>query len=248
MPNLPMVIGHRGASGCAPENTFAAFDRALELGCAEFEFDVRQCKDGAAVVIHDATVDRTTGAQGVVAESTLAELQALDAGSWYGPAFAGQRIPSLAGLFERYAGRAKLWVELKEPNLEGALISLVERHGLQGRTAALAFDQAVVQTLAAQGAGRLHLGWLTEHPPADAVKQAVALGAQGIYAHVQGVTPELVEAAAARGLVVGAWGVETEAEVAHAARCGVSAVIHNFPDQAQAQLRRLASAEELRHV
>lgn len=96
----PPVIAHRGASGDAPENTMAAFTRAAQLGMRWVEFDVMLAACGTPVIIHDETLDRTTNAVGGVGDYPYAYLQTLDAGSWYGAAFAGERIPSLQQLAE----------------------------------------------------------------------------------------------------------------------------------------------------
>jgi glycerophosphoryl diester phosphodiesterase len=90
------VAGHRGAAGRAPENTCASFRLAWELGADMVELDVRLTADGHPVVLHDPTLDRTTSGTGRVAERTLAEIRSLDAGSHFGPAFAGERVPALA--------------------------------------------------------------------------------------------------------------------------------------------------------
>ncbi|HKF73442.1 MAG TPA: glycerophosphodiester phosphodiesterase [Stellaceae bacterium] len=92
---LPRVIGHRGACGLAPENTVASFCKAAELGVRWVEFDVHLSADGVPVVIHDDTVNRTTSGRGRVASLTLAELRALDAGTWFQPRFHGERVPTL---------------------------------------------------------------------------------------------------------------------------------------------------------
>ena len=94
------VVGHRGASGYAPENTLAAFRRAVELGATFIETDLQLSRDARFIAIHDATLDRTTTARGPVQALTLAELRELDAGSWFGPAFAGERIPTLEEILE----------------------------------------------------------------------------------------------------------------------------------------------------
>src|SRR5882724_8531889 len=101
-----MVIAHRGASSSAPENTLAAFDLALEMGTRHLELDVELTRDDHVVVIHDDTVDRTTDGSGPVTSHALAALQGLDAGSWFGGKFAGQRIPTFEEVLERYQGRA----------------------------------------------------------------------------------------------------------------------------------------------
>ncbi|MCI4060259.1 glycerophosphodiester phosphodiesterase, partial [Bacillus cereus] len=86
----------------APENTFAAFDLAAEKNADMIELDVQLTKDRQIVVIHDDRVDRTTNGSGFVKDFTLEELQKLDAGSWYGPAFQGERIPTLEAVLKRY--------------------------------------------------------------------------------------------------------------------------------------------------
>jgi glycerophosphoryl diester phosphodiesterase len=92
---LPPVIGHRGAAARAPENTLAGLRRARALGVAWVEFDVRLTADGALVLCHDARLDRTTDRTGKVADHRLATIRECDAGSWFGPAFAGERVPTL---------------------------------------------------------------------------------------------------------------------------------------------------------
>jgi glycerophosphoryl diester phosphodiesterase len=93
--NLPLVIGHRGAAARAPENTLAGLRRAKALGCLWVEFDVRLTADGALVLCHDASLDRTTDRIGKLAGQSLAAIRECDAGGWFGPAFAGERVPTL---------------------------------------------------------------------------------------------------------------------------------------------------------
>ena len=95
-----LVIAHRGASGHAPENTLAAFKRALALGATFIETDLQLSRDSHFVAIHDDTVNRTTNGQGKVHDLSLAELRRLDAGSWFGSEFTGERIPTLDEILE----------------------------------------------------------------------------------------------------------------------------------------------------
>jgi glycerophosphoryl diester phosphodiesterase len=94
--DLPAVIGHRGAAGAAPENTLASIRKARELGATWIEFDVKLTKDGHAILFHDDRLERTTDGRGPVAATTLAEIGRLDAGSWFGPAFRGEPVPTFA--------------------------------------------------------------------------------------------------------------------------------------------------------
>ncbi len=93
--NPPRIVGHRGAKAVTPENTLAAFRRAHADGASWVEFDAKLTRDGHVIVMHDETLERTTSGTGNVADRTLAELQALDAGSWFAPQFTGERIPTL---------------------------------------------------------------------------------------------------------------------------------------------------------
>jgi glycerophosphoryl diester phosphodiesterase len=110
-------IAHRGASGHAPENTMAAFDKAVEMKADYFELDVQMTKDGHLVVIHDTTVDRTTNGTGNVKDYTLKEIRQLDAGSWFGPEYQGERIPTLDEVLDKYQGKIGILIELKKPSL-----------------------------------------------------------------------------------------------------------------------------------
>lgn len=92
---LPKVIGHRGAAAHAPENTLASFRKAAALGTRMVEFDVKLTRDGVPIVMHDDMVDRTTDGTGAVRDMTFDRIRTLDAGGWFGPAFAGERVPTL---------------------------------------------------------------------------------------------------------------------------------------------------------
>ncbi|MFE9672677.1 glycerophosphodiester phosphodiesterase [Streptomyces sp. NPDC006259] len=120
----PSVIAHRGASAQAPENTLAAVDAAADLGVRWVENDVQRTKDGELVVIHDDGLDRTTDVEEVfpgrapwkVKDFTAAEIARLDAGSWFGPAYAGARVPTLPEYLRRVEYHdQKLLLELKNP-------------------------------------------------------------------------------------------------------------------------------------
>ena len=108
----PVIFAHRGASAHAPENTLAAFELALEQKADAIELDVKLSADGRAVVIHDSTLDRTTGTHGRVKDLSLAELQSLDAGSFFSERYEGEKIPTLEAVFEAVGKRTVINVEL----------------------------------------------------------------------------------------------------------------------------------------
>jgi glycerophosphoryl diester phosphodiesterase len=131
----PLILAHRGASNAAPENTMAAFRLAAEMGADGLELDVRLCQDGEAVVFHGSSVDETTDGSGRVKDLTLAELQELDAGGWFAPEFAGERIPILAQVLHELGPRLTLNIELKtgalfSDGLEAEVVRLVEDSNL----------------------------------------------------------------------------------------------------------------------
>ena len=109
----PWVIGHRGYPAKYPENTLAAFEAAIEAGAIMIELDVMLSRDRKVVVIHDATLDRTTNGKGNVADFTLAELKQLDAGSWLDAQFADQQIPELSEVLDLINSRAYVNIEIK---------------------------------------------------------------------------------------------------------------------------------------
>lgn len=176
MPNLltlpgrhkPYVMAHRGNRVACPENTLAAFRRALDDGADIVETDLHLTADGVFVCIHDATVDRTTDGHGPVAGMTLAQLKTLSAACGRSE-FQGERIPTLAELAALVPEDAALGLELKtdrflEPAVCSRLIAELNASGVRNRTVVLSFSLARVQAVAAV-APDLPIGWITVSRP-----------------------------------------------------------------------------------
>lgn len=148
----PLVIAHRGYSAGAPENTLAAFEAALRVGADLLELDVAMDAEGIPVVIHDDTLERTSDALGNVADLTAAQLRSIDAGSWFSPAYTGQRIPTLAdvvALVARHPG-AGLLVEFKgswSPAEVHVAAAVVRAGGIADRSILQSFDRGTVAAL-----------------------------------------------------------------------------------------------------
>jgi glycerophosphoryl diester phosphodiesterase len=135
--NRYVTIAHRGAAGYAPENTMAAFKKAVEMRADYFELDVQMSKDGELVVIHDTTVNRTTNIHSKepvkVGNLTAAELKQLDTGSYFGSEFSGERIPAFKEVLDEFAGKIGMVIEIKAPELypgieEKIAAALIERN------------------------------------------------------------------------------------------------------------------------
>jgi len=150
----PKLVGHRGACDVAPENTLASFERAWRDGADVVELDVRLSADGHVVVLHDALLDRTTDGTGYVGDRTLAELKQLDAGSWFDPRYAGERIPTLDEVLDWARGKAGLLLELKyepygsfDPALVPGVLRVVTGAGIEDQVAAISYQGRALQQL-----------------------------------------------------------------------------------------------------
>jgi glycerophosphoryl diester phosphodiesterase len=231
-PHDFLIIAHRGASSYAPENTMAAFDLALQMGASHLELDVHLTHDDHLVVIHDDTVDRTTNGTGAVASQTLAALQTLDAGAWFGEAFAGARIPTLADVLTCYQGRAHLHIELKghTVHLPQRTVDLVRAHGMAQHVTFTSFQHTHLQTMRAY-APELPTGWLVGAISDAVIAQAHALGCTQLCPRAPLVTPEIVQRLHAEGFRVRAWGVTHEALMRQVVETGANGMTVNFPDK-----------------
>jgi glycerophosphoryl diester phosphodiesterase len=141
------VGGHRGASAVAPENTYAAFEQAVAQGAEYAETDIRRTADGELVLVHDATLDRTSDGRGPVSSMTLAEIRRLDAGAWYGDAFRGERIPELAPFLhwiEAHPGFGAA-LEVKASGVGAEVARLAWASPARDRLAIYAFDPAEIR-------------------------------------------------------------------------------------------------------
>ncbi|GAA0456918.1 glycerophosphodiester phosphodiesterase [Paractinoplanes deccanensis] len=168
----PHRIAHRGYSAVAPENTLPAFAAAVRGGATFVEFDVRTTADDVPVVIHDRTVDRTTTGTGHVWDLTLASLAMLDAGSWFSPAYAGVRIPTLAETLALLAPPGpQLLLEIKPPSALPEIKTIVEMvtaAGLHDRTIVQSFDPEVLR-LVREAAPSVRRGLLRLRFEADTI-------------------------------------------------------------------------------
>ena len=157
MSSLPLIIGHRGASAVAPENTLTAFAQAMADGADGIEFDVRLARDGVPVVIHDATLERTGLTIGKIADLSSEELQQVDIGSWFrrrlhsSVDFSGERLPSLSQVFDFFSGRPGLsYLEMKseirdDVRLATEVVRAIREYSLGERVIVESFNLSLIQ-------------------------------------------------------------------------------------------------------
>jgi glycerophosphoryl diester phosphodiesterase len=224
-------VAHRGASRYAPENTLAAFRRALEHGAPAVEADVQRTKDDRLVVIHDQTVNRTTDGVGAVGAFALADLRRLDAGRWFAPEFAGERVPLLDEVLELIRGRALLQLEIKNApvfydGIEKQILDTLRAHGMEDDVLLMSFDHKSVQAVRALSprvaTGILYGARLIDGPAAARAAAADALCIEWGFA-----TPDVVAQAHAAGLSVFVWTVDEEEAARRCLAHGVDGIASN---------------------
>jgi glycerophosphoryl diester phosphodiesterase len=209
----PKIVAHRGGGTLAPENTFAALRCGLDYGFRAVEFDVMLSSDGVGVVLHDDMLGRTAAGSGSVAAHTAAALTALDAGSWFSPLFADEKVPDF-GLFIEYCKASRIWmnIEIKPvPGHEretGRVVAGVARACFGDAIAAgdpaqlplLSSFSAAALAAAREAAPELARGYLLDALPADWLAQTRALDAVAVHTNHQHLTPALARAVKDAGL------------------------------------------------
>src|SRR5690606_8664460 len=235
-------IAHRGASGHAPENTLAAFDKAVKMKADFFELDVQMSKDGHLVVIHDATVDRTTDGTGRVGDLTLKELKRLDAGSWFGPEFAGERIPTLEEVLDRYRGKIGILIEIKNPELypgieEKVANALKKRHMHRPNN-----GKVIVQSFGHDSVKKFHrllpsvpVGVLLSYGDyrdgvSDEELADFARYADYVNPNQMLVDEDLVRRIHNLGMKITPWTIQTKEEADRMIALGVDGIVTDFPE------------------
>lgn len=240
---FPSIVAHRGASSTRPENTVASFEEAVRLGAPLVELDVRLSRDGAPIVMHDPTVDRTTDGAGVVAELTAAEIALLNAGTDGRP----EPVPTLAEVLALLSGRAGVVLEIKnlpgEPGYEPAGEPIVEavheelgRHPFVGPVLVVSFNPSSIAA-SRSIAPDVPTGFLTTDlvAPREALAHAAASGHDLLLPGTRSLIPAgrtFVEEAHDGGIRVGTWTVDDPRELAMLLAWDVDAVASNDPAMA----------------
>lgn len=225
----PLVIAHRGASHEKPENTFSAYERAVELRADMIEIDLHRTRDGEVVISHDAEL-AGLGGEGEIADATLAEVRALDAGE-------GEHVPTLDEVLDGFGARIAFNLELKQatggayPDLEALTLAAVRDRSLIEATLFSSFYDPVLARLRADGPETRIALLLSRRYPVDPFARARALGAEAINPEDCLVTPKLVAEAHDAGLAVYPFTVDDEARMRELLSWGVDGLFTNVPGQ-----------------
>jgi len=231
------AIAHRGASGHAPENTMAAFRRAVELGATFIETDLQLSRDARVVAIHDFTLDRTTNGKGQVHVQTLEQIRALDAGAWFGDhgaePFSGERVPTLDEILD-FAKEHDIifYLEIKSGpawGIEHAVVATLRDQNASARVVILSFDPATLDSVHRLDSTMM-TGFLCEHPSNDLVERTVRAGARQLVARGDLITANIVEKAHHAGLQVVAWTINEPEQMRRLIATGIDGIITDYPD------------------
>ncbi len=237
----PFVAAHRGLSAAAPENTLAAFRLAIEAGVDMLELDVHLTREGRVAVIHDRTLQRTTTGNGPVRSYTSAEISSLDAGSWFDPRFALERVPLLEDVIALAAGRCWLNVELKSHFLHREVpgfyarrvVDVVRSHNALDQVMFSSFDAELVHAIRAESpeatTGVLYNWHRDLWRPPSAI--AARCGASAFICSWTELTRRRFDDAKAAGLAVAVYTVNDPEEACRQADRGVDLVISDAPDR-----------------
>ncbi|MFG2515341.1 glycerophosphodiester phosphodiesterase [Streptomyces sp. NPDC048584] len=215
-----LTIGHRGIMGVEPENTLRSFVAAQESGLDVIELDLHLSKDGALVVMHDAEVDRTTDGTGAIADRTLAELRALDAGR-------GERIPVFEEVLD--AVRAPLQAEIKDVQAARALAGVMNARDLTDRVEVSSFHDEAITEIARLVPG-VRTALVASRYGTDVVERAVAAGAGAVCLNIRRLTLEIVEQARKAELRIFGWVVNTQDHLRLVRALGLDGATTDYPE------------------
>jgi glycerophosphoryl diester phosphodiesterase len=247
----PLIIAHRGGADLAPENTLAAFRNAIALGADMIEIDVHLTKDGRVVVIHDNTVDRTTGGHGRIADLTLAKIKQLDAGKKFDEKFAGEKVPTLEETMETLDGKVQLLIEIKKdhdtlyPGLEEKVVKIIHQYDAGKWVVVQSFNKHSVEKVQKADPSLRTFYLLGHNFPAFYDSLAVSLrqgktlspSFTGIAPHYSVLDAGKVDTLHTAGYLVYAWTVKP-AEMERLIAMHVDGIITNDPDTLIALLKK----------
>jgi glycerophosphoryl diester phosphodiesterase len=226
-----LITGHRGASGLAPENTISAMQKAIEVGSDYSELDVQETSDGVLILLHDSSLKRTTGIEKNIWELDYASLDDLDAGSWFGPEFKGESIPTLEEVMDFVRGKMKLNIEMKvnshEEMLAERVVKTIEKKDFISECIITSFDFESINKVRALNK-KIQVGYLFSKIPEDVDVFAADVDLFSVNYKI--VDAEFVKKANANHKSVHVYTVNDPEEMKRLINIGVDNIITDRPD------------------
>ncbi|MEH7082609.1 glycerophosphodiester phosphodiesterase family protein [Neobacillus drentensis] len=233
------TVAHRGASGYAPENTIAAFDKGVDMKADYIEIDVQRSKDGKLVIIHDTKVDRTTDGTGYVKDLTFDQIRSLDAGSWKGEQFKGEKIPTFDEILDRYHGKIGILIELKSPELYPGIEEMVAQELKERNLDKPQNEKIIIQSFNFESMKKANsllpkvpIGVLTSNRADTSEQSLKEFAAYADYFNPSYgiVTEELVNQVHANGMKIQSWTVRSHEAADFLLKMNVDGIITDYPD------------------
>jgi glycerophosphoryl diester phosphodiesterase len=230
----PYIVGHRGSPSTAPENTIASFTKAIEIGVDAIELDIHQTSDSVPVVIHDAALDRTTDGTGMVNSRDLRYVKGLDAGKWYSPSYAGERVPTLEEALAVICKRSIALVEVKHGSdfyagiEENVVEAVSKRREWKKRTVFIAFDPSLLQRINELD-NDLRTGLLILDPPEEYVEVIEDFGINSLFPRWEKLRNDSIRFIHGKGYSVHPWVMDTEDDMKRVMNMGADSLSSNNP-------------------
>jgi glycerophosphoryl diester phosphodiesterase len=226
------VIAHRGAAGKAPENTLASICQAVMDGADWIEIDVQETMDGEVVVIHDSDFMKLAGKDLKVWNSTLKELQEIDVGSWFGPEFSAERVPTLARVLEEVRGQSRVLIELKyyghDRQLEQRVVDIVEKAGMVNDVAVMSLEHSGIKKFHA-----LRPDWAVGLLSSKAIGKLSDLDVDFLAINMGMATPEFIRRTHKADMQLFVWTVNDQVSMSRMMSLGVEGIITDEPELAR---------------
>lgn len=226
-------IAHRGASRIAPENTLVAFKKAIEIGVDAVELDLQGTADGEVVVIHDASLDRTTDQSGQIKDTSLEAIKQADAGTWFNPKFAGESVPTLAEALVSIADNAIALLEIKDVSITQSVVRIVQNMDMVEQSVIISFHSSAIQTVRTLEP-RLPTGYIIGSneniQPIQLCQQLSLLGSSLLNVDHRLVSEDFIYEIRRRGITLWCWTVDDIDRMRELQELGIQGITSNCPE------------------
>lgn len=235
--NRPVIFAHRGASKVAPENTMAAFKKAIEMNAGGFELDTHLTSDGYLVVTHDDNLGRTCNGEGIVKDHDLKYLKGLDFGGWFSEEFEGERIPLLGDVFDLLSGRDMILnIEIKATpgkfieSIGDEVAKMINSYNFAKKTIISSFNHYVLLKIKKNYPEIAVAPLYSSGIFAYIGEYAKKIGADAIHPNFRSVTPKVLESCREHNIKINSWTIDNADDISQLYKMGVDGIITNVPD------------------